>query len=370
MPFSDFIGNSEVVQRLREMIARDHFPHAVILAGAQGSGKYTLALMLARAMNCLRTPTTDGLPDFCGECSNCSRIALAQDFDARFTEAVEARENLRETDKKETRIFIQPHPDLLVIPPDPPQMMIKVDQVRHVIQRIYYRPAEARESIYIFTSSAFMKEAANSLLKILEEPPGFATIFLLTENAGELLPTIRSRSANFTLGALRPAELETHLAQLRSDWNPRQRALVARLSEGAMGRALSFDLEGYISARGNALIMLKSALGGGDHSELFKTTESYRSGAEGRQKMDGLLRTLYLLLEDLMFLQSGTPQLVRNTDIVGELKKLSESADFAWVQRAAEGLAEVERGLRRNLLRSLSLDSFVAALEPSTLTAR
>ena len=69
-----------------------------------------------------------------------------------------------------------------------------------------------------------MKEAANSLLKILEEPPGFATIFLLTENAGELLPTIRSRSANFTLGALRPAELETHLAQLRSDWNPRQRA--------------------------------------------------------------------------------------------------------------------------------------------------
>ena len=105
--------------------------------------------------------------------------------------------------------------------------------------------------------------------------------------------------------------------------------------------------------------MLKSAMGGGDHSELFKTTESYRPGAEGRQKIDGLLRTLYLLLEDLMFLQSGTPQLVRNTDIVGELKKLSESADFAWVQRAAEGLAEVERGLRRNLLRSLSLDSFV-----------
>ena len=123
------------------------------------------------------TPTTDGLPDFCGRCSNCSRIALAQDFDARFTEAVEARENLRETDKKETRIFVQTHPDLLVIPPDPPQMMIKVDQVRHVIQRIYYRPAEARESIYIFTSSAFMKEAANSLLKILEEPPGLPRFF-------------------------------------------------------------------------------------------------------------------------------------------------------------------------------------------------
>src|SRR6202142_577122 len=238
MPFSDFVGNLEVVRQLREMIARDHFPHAVILAGAQGSGKYTLALMVARAMNCLERPTTDGLPDFCGHCSNCIRIGLAQDLDARFAEAVEARENLRETDKKETRIFVQTHPDLLVIPPDPPQMMIKVDQVRHVIQRIYYRPAEARESVYIFTRSAFMKEAANSLLKVLEEPPEFATIFLLTENAGELLPTIRSRSAIFTLTAMAAADLESRLAKLRPDWNPRQRALVARLSEGAMGRAL------------------------------------------------------------------------------------------------------------------------------------
>jgi DNA polymerase-3 subunit delta' len=373
MPFSDFVGNPEVVQRLREMLARDHFPHAVILAGSHGSGKYTLALMLARAMNCLERPTSsstasgtavDGLPDFCGHCSNCTRFGLAQDLDARFAEAVEARENLRDTDKKETRIFVQTHPDLLVIPPDPPQMMIKVDQIRHVIQRLYYRPAEARESVYIFTSSAFMKEAANSLLKALEEPPEFATIFLLTENPGELLPTIRSRSAIFTLGALGVDELEGQLARLRPEWNPRQRSLVARLSEGAIGRALSFDLEEYIAARSHALVILKSALAGGDHSELFKTTETYRPGAEGRQKVDSLLRTLYLLLEDVMCLQSGAAQLLRNTDIQGELKKISESADFGWVQRAAEGLGEVERGMRRNLLRSLSLDAFAAALEP------
>jgi DNA polymerase III subunit delta' len=374
MPFSDFIGNSETVLRLREMLARNHLPSAVILAGARGSGKYTLALMLARAMNCLeRTVSettapddqkTGPLPDFCGHCMNCTRIALAADLDARFAEAVEARENLRETDKKETRIFVQTHPDVLVIPPDPPQMMIKVDQVRHVIQRIYFRPAEARESVYIFSSSAFMKEAANSLLKVLEEPPEFATIFLLTENPGELLPTIRSRAMIFTLGALPASEVESRLAKLRPDGNPRQRSLVARLSEGAMGRALSFDLEGYIAARAQALVLLKSALGAADHSELFKTTESYRPGPEGREKMESLLRTLYLLLEDLMFLQSGTPQLVQNTDIQDELDKLAGAASFAWVERAASSLAEVERGLRRNLLRSLSLDAFATALEP------
>ena len=215
MPFSDFQGNSEIVHHLREMISRDHLPHALVLAGGRGAGKYTLALMLARVLNCLNTPKTEGLPDFCGTCANCAQIGLAADLDARFAEAVEARESLRETDKKETRIFVQTHPDVLVIPPDPPQMMIKVDQVRRVIETIYYRPAEGREKIYIFTDSAFMKEAANSLLKVLEEPPEFATIFLLARNPGELLPTIRSRSITFTLSAL-PASVASFTAALQT----------------------------------------------------------------------------------------------------------------------------------------------------------
>ena len=153
MPFSEFAGNPGTVHRLREMLARNRLPHAVILSGAHGSGKYTLALMLARAMNCLEqsiTGGTDGLPDFCGRCSNCTRIAQAEDLDSRFAEAVEARENLHDTDKKETRLFVQTHPDVLIIPPDPPQMMIKVDQVRHVIETIYYRPGKLANA---FTSS-------------------------------------------------------------------------------------------------------------------------------------------------------------------------------------------------------------------------
>jgi DNA polymerase-3 subunit delta' len=135
------------------------------------------------------------------------------------------------------------------------------------------------------------------------------------------------------------------------------------LGERAIGRALSFDLKTYTAARSQALVLLNSSLRGTEHTELFKMTESFRAGAEGREKIDNLLRTLYSLLEDLMFLESGTPQLVRNTDIQGELKKLAESADFAWINRAAQGLGEVERGMRRNLLRSLSLDAFATALE-------
>jgi len=364
--FNDFHGNFEVLGRLREMLARDHFPQAVVLAGPASSGKYTLALMLARAMNCLSPTTSNGLPDFCGTCSNCIRIAQSQDLDARFAEAVEARENLREADRKETRLFVQTHPDVLVIPPDPPQMMIKVDQVRRVIESIYYRPGQARERVYIFTESSFMKEAANSLLKVLEEPPEFATIFLLTGNAGELLPTIRSRSMIVTLAALSTDEIEHDLARHRQDWTAKQRALAARLSNGAVGAARSFDLAGYTAARTQALTILHTALRGADHSELFKVTETYRAGAEGRDKTERLLRTIYSLLQDLVFLNSGTPELVRNTDIQAELKRVSEAADFDWIALAADRLNDVERGMRRNLLRSLSLDAFAAAMEKST----
>jgi DNA polymerase-3 subunit delta' len=363
MSFSDFHGNTETVHRLRDMLGRERFPHAVILSGARGAGKYTLALMLAQALNCLQPTETDGLPDFCGHCANCTRIAQALDLDARFAEAVEAREGLREADKKETRLFVQTHPDVLIIPPDPPQMMIKVDQVRRVIETIYYRPSEARERVYVFTDSAFMKEAANSLLKVLEEPPDFATIFLLSENPGELLPTIRSRAMSFSLCALSSVEVEKYLEKHRPETEATERALVARLCEGALGRARTFDIEAYVAARSNALAILKSALTAREHTDLFKITETYRPGAEGREKTEQLLRALYSLLRDLMFLESGSPELIQNTDIQSELKRLAEAADFEWISMASDRLAEVERGMRRNLLRSLSLDGFGLALE-------
>ena len=363
--FSDFHGNAETVHRMREMVARDRFPHSVILTGPAGSGKYTLVTMMARAMNCLERPVSGGLPDFCGKCSNCVRIALSEDLESRCAEAVEAREALKEADKKETRLFIQTHPDVLIIPPDPPQMMIKVDQVRHVIESIYFRPLEARERVFIFTSSAFMKEAANSLLKVLEEPPEFATIFLLAESAGELLPTIRSRCMVLGLQSLASDEIETYLAKHRPEWKAQQRALVARISEGAVGRARNFDLVAYSAAREHALTILRTALRSGEHSDLFKITESYRAGAEGRAKLELLLRCTYSLLQDLLFLNSGAQELIRNTDIAAELQKLNQAASFEWLASASLRLAEVERGMRRNLLRSLSLDAMEAALEAS-----
>jgi DNA polymerase-3 subunit delta' len=362
--FSDFLGNTATVTRLRESITAERFPHSMILAGPKGAGKYTLALMLAKAVNCLNPTESDGLPDFCGQCSNCTRIADSANLEERVEEAVAAREDLRETDKRETRILIQTHPDVLIVPPDPPQLLIKLGQVRQVIHVAYYRPpVEARRSFTIFTSSAFMKEAANSLLKVLEEPPSHTSLILLTENPQELLPTIRSRAVIHRLGALPAAELEELLAQRRPELKLQDRALAARLAEGAVGRALNIDLGVYVTSRQDALVLLKTALRDPDYSTLFRATESYRAGADGQEKTINLLRALSSLVEDLLLVVAGTPALIRNIDMGSELARLAEGLSIDWIDGAARALVQVEQGMRRNLLRSLSLDAMAVSLE-------
>src|SRR5579875_2601366 len=110
--FNDFIGNAAAVEHLRTAIAAGRLPHSIILAGANGAGKYTLALMLTLAVECERQPRdlwSNGvsLAGFCGVCPNCTRILTAANLDEEVDKAVAAREELRETDKKDTRVLIQ-----------------------------------------------------------------------------------------------------------------------------------------------------------------------------------------------------------------------------------------------------------------------
>jgi DNA polymerase-3 subunit delta' len=376
--FNEFLGNTAAVESLRTAIAAGRLPHSLILSGPAGAGKYTLALMLTMAVECERQPRDlwsngQSLAGFCGRCHNCVRIASAANLEDQVAAAVAAREELRETDKKDTRVLVQPHPDVLILPPDPPQLLIKLGQIRTLIQRAHYLPAEAPRRIFILTTANMMKEAANSLLKVLEEPPDTVHIIILAENPGELLPTIRSRCATVRLGALPVEEIEMLLAHRRPDVPPKQRSLIARLSQGATGRALGFDLETYIAARADALIFLTNAAAAvqnaansePDHTALFKMTETYRAGADGQQKTTALLRAFSLLLEDLLLLEAGTPELLRNIDLRPELDRLAASLPFAWIERASHAVDQVQSGMRRNLLRSLSLDAFAAQLASS-----
>ena len=94
---------------------------------------------------------------------------------------------------------------------------------------------------------------------------------------------------------------------------------MARLAEGAVGRALALDLDVYLASRQDALVVLRTALKEPDYSQLFHVTETYRAGADGQEKTINLLRALGSLLEDLLLMVAGTPALVRNVDLAAEL---------------------------------------------------
>jgi DNA polymerase III subunit delta' len=208
-----------------------------------------------------------------------------------------------------------------------------------------------------------MKEAANSLLKVLEEPPEHTSLILLTENPQELLPTIRSRAVIHGWALCRPRSWSAAGHSDGRCLKQADRALAARLAEGAVGRALTIDLDVYLASRQDALVMLRTALGEPDYTQLFHATESYRAGADGQEKTVNLLRALGSLIEDLLLMVAGTPRLVRNLDLGSELQRLAQGLTVDWIDGAARALVQVESGMRRNLLRSLSLDAMAVGIE-------
>ena len=111
-------------------------------------------------------------------------------------------------------------------------------------------------------------------------------------------------------------------------------------------------------------MILRTALREPDYSQLFHSTEGYRAGADGQEKTVNLLRAMSSLLEDLLLVVAGTPGLMRNLDLRSELERMSSGLTVDWIENAARALVQVEQGMRRNLLRSLSLDAMAVGLEP------
>ena len=99
-----------------------------------------------------------------------------------------------------------------------------------------------------------------------------------------------------------------------------------------------------------------------DHAPLFRMTESYRAGAEGQAKIEGLLQALSRLLEDVLLLRGGAPAQVRNIDLQSEIARLADTMDLPGLEAAVRAVDAVRAGMRRNLLRSLSLDALALGL--------
>jgi DNA polymerase-3 subunit delta' len=193
-------GLEKIMRVLAAAMREGAVAHAYLFYGAEGSGKKTLALCFASALTCALFPAGP-----CGDCRSCRKAAVGA------------------------------NPDIHLVLPE--GRSLRIDQVRQVRKAAYLRPHESRCQVFILEAATVTPEAANSMLKVLEEPPAGTIFLLLAENPATLPPTVVSRCQQFALERLSPDQLRKILQEAGTP--PENRELAVRLAEGLPGRALA-----------------------------------------------------------------------------------------------------------------------------------
>jgi DNA polymerase III subunit delta' len=361
--FSEFFGSEKIVAALQGALRTSRIPHALLFTGPRGVGKFTLARMFAQAANCERLPD-----DFCGQCATCLQISQLADPQKLIEQGLAERgESADAATVERTPLILQGHPDVWALAPDPVRLknpvarpVLRVGQLRAVQRAAYFQPMGRRRVFILDRSETMRPDVSNVFLKILEEPPGSATLILTAPSPFALLPTIVSRCMQFHFAPLATAEVEKVL-KARSSRKPSEIRLAAQLSEGSPGMALEMDVEGTVEKSRTVLRILERSAKSQGFSSLFADTASLAKDRES--SYDELLGIFYSLLTDLLELTSKmqSPAL-RNPHLQKELQALASLVDSNWVNRAIAGVDELAVGARRNLSRQLGLDSFAASL--------
>lgn len=343
MAFENFYGNARIADTLAGMIAGQRIPQTILLAGPEGIGKATLARRFAQRLlpHPERIEQDDlSLPD---------NIALVSD-----------REKLASEKRNEDPLLFSSHPDFVTFAPDGPLRQISIQQMRLFKERAQYKPLQGSRRVFLIDHiDRANEQAANSLLKVLEEPPEHLIVFATAENAYDLLPTIRSRSLVFHMTPLGEDEMSAFVkARDLKEGNKR-----IALAGGSPGVAFSLDMDVYQARREAMLTLLEVAAGAAPFSRWVKYSESI--GARKTEKLEQYLRILYLLLDDVVALRYGSASL-RNPDVHKQLQALAERIDFSWLHAAVKRVDDIADNIRRNVQKSIALDAFAVELRPNS----
>ncbi len=321
--------------------------------------------MFAQAANCERL--TD---DFCGECPTCLRIAeLAYPQKLVEQGLTERGESADAAAVERMPLILQTHPDVWVIVPDPVRLntpvarpVLRIGQLRAIQRAAYFQPMGRRRVFILDQADTMRWDVASVFLKILEEPPGSATLILTAPSPFSLLPTIVSRCMQFHFAPLAQPEVE-RILKAHSKQKAQDIRLAAQLSEGSPGLALEIDAEAEAERRQTALRILDRAARGQGFAQLFADTTAL--GKDRESSFEQLLNTFYGLLSDLLELSAEVPSpQLRNPQLARELQSLAKAVSTEWVFRAIAAVDEISLGARRNLNRQLGLDAMSAALTP------
>jgi DNA polymerase III subunit delta' len=363
MAWAEFRGNPQIVTALRGALRSGRVPHALLFTGPHGVGKFTLARMFAQAANCERL--TD---DACGQCYSCQRVALLAEPQRLIEQGLAERgESADAATVERIPLILQSHPDVWALVPDPVRLktpvarpMLRIGQLRAVQRAAYFQPMGRRRVFIIDGAETMRWDVANVFLKILEEPPGSATLILTAPSPYSLLPTIVSRCLQFHFAPLATSEVEAILKE-KSDLSPAATRTAAQLAEGSPGYALEMDVEKESQRRREALKILDRAARGEEFGQIFAQTSALVKDRD--ISFEDQLSVFYSLLSDLLELSSGihTPEL-RNQPLRKELEVTARHFNVDSVRRALSGLDQLAAGARRNLNKQLGLEAFAAEL--------
>ena len=313
MPLADIVGHDRVIEVFRRAIRSGKTSHAYIFEGPAGCGRRSTALAIIQTLFC----QADG-DDACGVCPSCRKVAGGS------------------------------HADIRVVEPD--GQFIKIDQVRELQRELSLRPYEApRKACLIEQAERFNLSSANALLKTLEEPPGNAIIILLTENAGSLLPTVRSRCQLIRFAAL--AADHVRLLLERSGVASETARLLAPMAGGSMEAAASLD-DDRLTLRRETLLQHLSGLDSSRIATVFNASEELGGSR------DETLESLDLLiscLRDVLQLASGGSE-IANESIRPALYSLAQRFPLEKALRITEKTLETRRAVQRNANGKLALD--------------
>jgi DNA polymerase-3 subunit delta' len=355
MGFDAFLGNARAVAEVREILASRRVPGAMLFSGPEGVGKKTLALMLAKALNCQGVPKGD---DFCGECPRCRK---GEEMLTATREDLARRRQAKDSEKRvEGLVYF----DLQLI--EPITRYILIEQIRQLRRAAYTHPFELSRRVFIMDQAqAIHWQAVDLLLKVLEEPPDTTTLILICPNAYELRPTIRSRCRQIVFQPVEESVISALLAEARV---PKARqALAARVVAGSIAKARTFDVDDYLRRRQPWLDFLEVACGksrgspaAGDWRVVFDST---RALAANRDEFEQTLRTGYALLRDLsQILVADTDAQMVNVDLQARLRAWASNLGMKGIERLKQGLDEAYRLQTRNVNQQLGLDTLAIDL--------
>ena len=306
MDFGDFYGNDGLKRRLQAAVVQNKMPHSILISGPAGSGKKTLATLIAAALQC-----TGSGEKPCRRCNACRKV------------------------------FSHQHPDV-IIADDASKKIVPVSLIREIRADMAIYPNEGNRKIYIFPRAHDMNDAAqNALLKIMEEPPTYGVFLLLTENADKLLPTIRSRCAEWGLSPLPPALLQQLL----------HRQFPERSDEEI--ESAQFRSGGY---RGQALEMLHSA--GALLPQTVAFAQAYTANNRHallqvlvpmeklkREQLLPILVQWHMLLEQTLLFQAGLPAAFTECRAIARRRTGAELLRGVQILQRAQELATANVGV-------------------------